>query len=715
MIHGPRSQGGSSEGKQGRAAVDDAPQRARVLLVDDRPENLLALEAALDPLGVRLVRAGSSEDALRAVQTDEFAVILLDVQLPQMDGYEVAQRIKELEEPRLTPIIFVTALDHDRRHLHAGYESGAVDYLFKPLDPEVLRAKVHAFVRLYEEREAEAFRQRRRYADLADETVAARAERILEGITDAFYALDSEFRFTYLNHRAEEWWGRSSDQLLGRQYWTEFPQAVGSDVYFMHLQAMAERRHLRFEAVAPIAGRWIEASLHPDADGGLSCYFRDISDRKRAEVERERLLSEAEAANRVKSEFLATMSHELRTPLNAMIGYADLLDAELAGPLTGQQRVYLGRLRASALHLLGLVSEVLDLARTDAGQGKVARESAMTGNAVAPALALAAPQAAARGVTLIDERSGDVGEPYVGDPGRVRQILVNLLGNAVKFTEPGGQVTIECGHASERPGSPDALPGPWTYVRVTDTGIGIPVAEQREIFEPFRQLEGGLTRTRGGTGLGLTISRRFARLMGGDLTVDSVPGSGSTFTLWLPAGDEANHEPALLAMPRAVPTPIDEGLVGVREAGGWLRQELERVLANYATRLRSDPRTPSARAMQPAELEDHQASLLGDLAQSLIIIGETGPDAIDLMRDGSAIQHVVAEHHGRRRHRQGWTEDALQRDCEILQQEVEQAIRLHAPPGDEEALRVLLGLLDRAQKVALATWREEELRERRAG
>src|SRR5690348_6159857 len=131
-----------------------APDTPSILLVDDRLSNLLALEAILEPVGAQLVRATGAEEALAAVTQREFAVILLDVQMPEMDGYEVARRIKALEAPRLTPVIFLNALDEDRRHVHAGYESGAVDYLFKPLDPDVLRAKVRAFVSMYAERDA---------------------------------------------------------------------------------------------------------------------------------------------------------------------------------------------------------------------------------------------------------------------------------------------------------------------------------------------------------------------------------------------------------------------------------------------------------------------------------------------------------------------------------------------------------------------------------
>ena len=200
-----------------------------MLLVDDRPENLLAFEATLEPLGVRLVRANNAAEALEHVLNDEFAVIVLDVQMPGMDGYEVARHIKAMAPPRLTPIIFVTALDSDRRQVHAGYASGAVDYLFKPLDPDVLRQKVAAFIRLFEEKEAEARRQRKRYADLT-EAAAHRAAALLERISDAYIAMDRNFTIESVNAATERTLGRKRASLVGQIYWNVLPEGSRAEM-----------------------------------------------------------------------------------------------------------------------------------------------------------------------------------------------------------------------------------------------------------------------------------------------------------------------------------------------------------------------------------------------------------------------------------------------------------------------------------------------------
>ena len=225
----------------------------------------------------------------------------------------------------------------------------------------------------------------------------------------------------------------------------------------------------------------------------------------------------AEAANASKSEFLATMSHEIRTPLNAIIGYTQLLEMGLSGPVKPEQQTQLERIAASGEHLLGLIEDILDLARIEAGRLTVARAVGVTNAAGEAALALIRPQAAAKGVDMSAVCEGNRNARYVGDEQRVRQVLVNLLSNAVKFTPPGGRVVVRCGVPDRPPAQLEATAGgPWIWISVEDTGIGIPPEMHQRIFQPFVQAEGGYTRSHTGTGLGLSISRRLARLMGGD-------------------------------------------------------------------------------------------------------------------------------------------------------------------------------------------------------
>jgi signal transduction histidine kinase len=266
-------------------------------------------------------------------------------------------------------------------------------------------------------------------------------------------------------------------------------------------------------------------------------------------AEAERARAAADAANRAKSDFLATMSHEIRTPINAVIGYTELLELGLSGPLTDDQRSQLARIRASTQHLLGLVNEVLDLAKIESGTLQVEAAQANVGTTVEAALALIRPQATAKGIALSERCEGVREAAYLGDEHRVRQVVINLLGNALKFTDPGGRIEVRCEVLAHAPNDiPSPLRGPYVAIRVSDTGIGIAHDQLAAIFEPFTQAAGPHTsyyaRNRGGTGLGLAISRRLARLMRGEITVTSTLGQGSTFTLWLPASPREAFAPA---------------------------------------------------------------------------------------------------------------------------------------------------------------------------
>jgi signal transduction histidine kinase/PAS domain-containing protein len=251
----------------------------------------------------------------------------------------------------------------------------------------------------------------------------------------------------------------------------------------------------------------------------------------RADAERQRADAEAarrraEEASRAKSEFLAVMSHELRTPLNAIGGYAELIELGIRGPVTEQQREDLARIQSSQRHLLGLINEVLNYARIETGAVRYELADVDLAEVVASVEPLVRPQLAAK---RIDYSVAPCPRPLSAraDREKVRQVLLNLLSNAVKFSDPGGRVSVECATA-------DGPVGGRVLIRVRDTGIGIPADKLEAVFEPFVQVNAGLTRTQEGTGLGLAISRDLARGMGGDLTAESAAGVGSTFTLVLP-------------------------------------------------------------------------------------------------------------------------------------------------------------------------------------
>jgi signal transduction histidine kinase len=237
----------------------------------------------------------------------------------------------------------------------------------------------------------------------------------------------------------------------------------------------------------------------------------------------------AEAADRLKSAFLATMSHELRTPLNSIIGFTGILLQDLAGPLTAEQRKQLTMVRDSARHLLALINDVLDISKIEAGQLEVIIEPFDLRASLEKVLGLVRPLAEKKGLALDIRLAPEIGS-FDSDARRVEQILINLLNNAVKFTDEGG-ITLEAGYA------PYPFRAPRTALRIsiTDTGIGIKPEDLQSLFQPFHQIDTGLTRRHEGTGLGLAICRRLAELLGGEIRAESEWGKGSVFSLILPA------------------------------------------------------------------------------------------------------------------------------------------------------------------------------------
>jgi PAS domain S-box-containing protein len=385
------------------------------------------------------------------------------------------------------------------------------------------------------------------------------AERTFQALADnvrdyAVFLLDPDGIITY--------WGEGARLM---KWWTE-DQAVGAHLRLLYLdggsedgtaedhlikaartgESVSEGQRVRSDLSTFWAGVTLTALR--DNDGtllGFAKVTRDLTARRAADAalmtaaEAERALAAAEAVSAAKTQFAATVSHEIRTPINAVLGYTEMLASEKKGPLTAEQRRYIERLRTSAQHLLSVVSDVLELSRIDADPAHVERAVGQVDDVGVAALTIVEPQALERGVELIDDmKSQAKGLSYWGDEARVRQILVNLLANAVKFAAPRdgspARVTLSAG-ASSQPGPDIELPGegPWVWIRVEDTGPGIPEEQLEAIFEPFVQVDRRQNRA-GGAGLGLTISRRLARRMGGEISVQSTAGVGSAFVVWLP-------------------------------------------------------------------------------------------------------------------------------------------------------------------------------------
>jgi signal transduction histidine kinase len=441
-----------------------------------------------------------------------------------------------------------------------------------------------------------------------------------------------------------------------------------------------------------------EGAAYPEAEVGLA---EELARRAVLAAENARLFRAAQAASRAKSQFLATVSHEIRTPINAVIGYAELLEMGIAGELSDKQHEYVGRIQGSSRHLLSLVNDVLDLSKIEAGEMSVRREPLPLRATAARAMEQVEPQARAKAIALeLAWRCPD-DDVFVGDEDRVSQVLVNLLSNAVKFTEPGGAVTMTCTAGTSAPPTlPDAGEQLWVAVEVADSGIGIPPDKLEAVFEPFMQVDGSHTRREGGTGLGLAISRRLARLMGGELTVESAPRQGSRFTLWFPAAGPAGRAQASAPEPSA--WPAEPGAIpALGELGRLVAESAEEVVRRFAERLRAELDVPGIERMSRAQLEDHLATYLMDLAQMLVTLDEEGGDP-SLLRDGEHIQRLLSWKHADQRVRLGWSAAQMRREHVLLREELEQALADAGLGDGEQARAVLRRLLSDGETVSMS-------------
>lgn len=529
---------------------------------------------------------------------------------------------------------------------------------------------------------------------------ASSLRAIIERLPDGIVIVDNHGAIRFANPAAERLFARSAKDLVGTSF--GFPVVVGETTEIDIVQRGGG--NVVYAELRVVDAEWEDEQVQIVS-------LRDITDRKQAQersqqlaVEREARLA-AEAASRAKSEFLAIMSHELRTPLNAVLGYSELLELGISGPLTPQMREQIGRIRVSAVHLLGLVNDILDLAKVEAGRLQVGSGPCSATGTIAAAIALIQPQAAAGGLDLTVTPAPDPPPVYRGDDERVRQILVNLLSNAVKFTAHGGKITV--GLASS--GTPDPntrLQPSRSYVsfRVTDSGEGIPQEKLQAIFDPFVQAESGHARSREGSGLGLTISRRLARLMGGDLTVKSELGKGSTFTLWLPgetSAKQVEHAQTIAGQAVTVQRSV-EGLSGVGRA---VLTALEGTIEKIVERIRCDSILDVAAGLKYSQISDHFAAMLSDVGGALVVMEEAGGSASPMLADAVEIQRLISERHGTQRQRLGWNESSVRREFMIVREELERVVRNASEFGDplpvEDGLAVIGGFLDQAEYIAV--------------
>ena len=549
-----------------------------ILIVDDNRNNLYTLRTLLEEhLEVTIVEAQSGLDALELLLEQNVDLIILDIQMPEMDGFETASLIRARRQTEHIPIVFLTAAYKSDDFKQKGFEIGAADYLTKPIDAPQLINRVKSYLRFIEQEKRHTRELKRQSQELAQTNSRLQAEvqereqaqmdlhrisrqnqSILETAGEGIFGLDGEGRVRFINPAAATMLGFAQEELLGRRHHgiihyakpdgTPNPpqqcpicQALeNGQAYHVDDQVFWRQNG------SPFPVEYIVRPLHEEAKiTGCVVTFRDITERKKAETALQQAKDTAEQASYAKSRFLANMSHELRTPLNAIIGYSEMLQEELEEDELADYTPDLKKIRAAGTHLLGLINDVLDISKIEAGKMDIYLEASDLNGLLHDVLVTAHPLLEKKNNVLNRQIPDELGVIYT-DVTKLRQMLFNLISNASKFTKEG-TITVSVTRIRNEQGD-------WIQFSVADTGIGMTAEQQDKVFEAFTQADTSTTRKYGGTGLGLAISKKFAEMLGGSLTLTSDFGHGSCFTILLPGNSEADyarHPPSAAVEPES--------------------------------------------------------------------------------------------------------------------------------------------------------------------
>lgn len=537
---------------QGIAPVRRDDERVNILLVDDQPAKLLSYEAILSSLDENLIYSGSAREALEHLLKTDIAVILVDVCMPDLDGFELAALIRQHPRCQRTAIILVSAILMTEVDRLKGFEHGAVDYVPVPVIPEILRARVRVFAELYRKtRELEKLNREleSRVAERTSELEISTA-RLRESEDRLNLALDSAEAAPWVweldsnlrngSGRYHELYGFAPQENITVEKWLarvhplDRERVVGR-IEHMRAHPQEDTWSEEFRILHPTKGtRWLAGLGRAvrDSSGRLQRIIGisfDVTTRRYAQEERLSLLeseraarSEAERANRIKDQFLAMVSHELRAPLNGLLLWTELLrrnskdSAVLAEGLEAIERSGRSQVR--------LIEDLLDMSRMRTGMIRINPEHVKLQSLLENVIATIRPLAEAKSIDVTLTMDPDV-KAVIGDPTRLQQVFLNILSNAVKFTQKRGSVHVEL---AERNAHAETC--------IRDTGPGIGPEFLPHIFDPFRQEDSSGTRQHAGLGLGLAIAKHLVELHQGEIEVENMfPETGARFTVRLPS------------------------------------------------------------------------------------------------------------------------------------------------------------------------------------
>jgi len=512
-----------------------------LLIVDDEQDVTESLCFMLRKLPYDIRSANHAYDALALARQRPVDIMITDIRMPDMDGIELLREVRKVNPD--TMVIAISA--HGNLDTAVDFmKEGGVDFIQKPVSNEALRLAIRSAeekwqlrhdLHIANEHVQDANLQLKRNQEQLKEN-EAKFRLIAENMADVIWIIDTKLQFVYLSPSVQNLFGYLPSELLGRQIYDMLPageqRSVGRTLKY-HLLAAQRNRFFeqRYELELPKKNGeriWTETLvtvLRNDRGDivGLQALLRNITARKKVEVDLKAAKEEAESAVKARSEFFANMSHEIRTPMNAVVGLTSILKET---SLTQDQRDLVKTVSVSAEALLSIIENILHMSKIESNAMDMEEVLFDLHKCCEAALDIIAPKAAEKKLELIYDIDDSVPLSVVGDEARLRQVLLNLLSNAVKFTHEGEIVlTVRAGDKTET--------GLRIFFSIKDTGIGISREHREHIFDPFRQADSSTTRKYGGTGLGLAISRHICELMGGELWLQSRLGEGSAFKFYI--------------------------------------------------------------------------------------------------------------------------------------------------------------------------------------
>lgn len=488
------------------------PPKPRILLVED--ETLLRGHLARVLSDEYLVdTAGNGKEALESVTRCAPALVVTDIVMPELDGIELLKTLRSTQHTAMIPVLLISGRALDEQRIE-GYKEGADGYLAKPYTENELRACIGSMLQSARRREEAA---RREAIEQTEQQALAERAALLESITDAFYALDRDCRFTYLNQRAVDHFGATRERLLGQVVWDVFPVTRGTVFQQEYERALQQQRSVSFETVSPLSNRWLEVRAYPTQQG-LTVYFRDVNDRKLAE-------EQLRQADQRKNEFLAILAHELRNPLAPLRNGLHILKLRADADPTVSQTVNM--MDRQMTHLVRLVDDLLDVSRITRGKLELRQRKVLLTEILDHAMeSVRAFIESHRHQLSVEIRARNL--LVDGDPDRLAQVFSNLLSNAAKYTEAGGHITLSLDHENDE-----------AVIAVQDNGVGIPPHALEQVFDMFSQVRSGEVRGAEGLGIGLSLVRTLVQMHSGTVRAFSDgPGRGARFTVRLPLAEE---------------------------------------------------------------------------------------------------------------------------------------------------------------------------------